>query len=52
MIYQVIIQVEILANMSNQILNFLFDVFIVFIPFDNIEDRENLFAFIQNQFDV
>ena len=38
--------------MSNQILNFLFDDFIVFISSDNIEDRENLFAFIQNQSDT
>ena len=38
--------------MSNQILNFLFDDFVVFISFDNIEDCESLFAFIRNQFNV
>ena len=38
--------------MSNQILNFLFDDFVVFISLDNIEDRENLFTFIRNQFDA
>ena len=38
--------------MSNQILNFLPDDFVVFIPLDNIEDRENFLAFIRNQSNV
>ena len=38
--------------MSNQILNLLFDDFVVFTSPDNIEDRENFLAFIRNQPDA